>query len=590
MSDTPAICAEGIHFTYPPLASSLPLVPVLIDLSLALAAGECLVVTGANGAGKSTLCQIVTALSPQITGGELRGKLQVLGQNLSGVHPATLAGRVGISFQEVEHQLFNASVEAEIAWGLETLGLPPAEIEDRIRWAMAVVGLQVDPSRPPASLSGGQQRRLALAVALAPHPQLLVLDEPLGGLDPAGSREVLAALAALREESRAAILITESQTEAVLSLADRFAVLDQGRVAAEGSPLKIFGVPQEGIDALDRMGVATPQLARLSARLRRGRWAEESFLTLEKAEASLRGIRLGDPAAPAAPRSQQAQDRPPAIRFEKLSFHYPDNPPVLHAITLSIPAGQFVALVGANGSGKTTLAKQVIGLLRPTAGQVWVEGQDAAEQPVGQLARRVGYLFQHPERQIFAPTVREEVAFGPRNLGLEEKLVGARVEAALARFGLNEMASAPPAILSYALRRLVTLASVAAMEPAILVLDEPTVGLDAPGRRVTLEWAGELHRAGRTVLLITHDMPAASRAERMVVLQAGRIIAQGAPAELFWQPELLNRAALAPPPVAALAQRLGLPAGVLDIDGFVQALAPPTHAFPDREDPSPSGV
>jgi energy-coupling factor transport system ATP-binding protein len=529
---------------------------------------------GANGAGKTTLCRLVTALAPQHTGGELSGRLTVLGHDSSQVEPAALAGRVGVTFQEVEHQLFNATVEAEVAWGLEALGMPPDEMARRLQWALEVVGLDVDLSRSPASLSGGQQRRLALAVALASRPELLVLDEPVGGLDPAGAREVLDALAALRQETRAAILMTESNPEAVLALADEVAVLADGQVAADGPPDSVFA----RADMLGQLGVAVPQLARLAAGLNAKLETDYSFLTLDAAEQAL--VMKFHPQGSAPPVSgRQAEDvmqvggsGPPALSFKKVAFSYPSGPPVLHEIELGIPAGQFVALIGANGSGKTTLAKHTIGLLRPEAGAVWVNGEDAAGLPVGQLAQRVGFLFQQPERQIFASTVWEELAFGPRNLGLQAAVVEERVSFSLAYFALTELADTPPAVLSYALRRLVTLASLAAMEPAILVLDEPTVGLDAQGWAVTLDWVEELHADGRTVLLVTHDMRAAARAERAIVLTDGRIIADAPPAKVFRQPELLARAALEPPPVAALAKRLGLPAEVLDVETALSAL------------------
>ena len=587
MSRASVIHAQGVHFAYPPIDPSIPAVPVLTDLSFEVAAGECLALMGANGAGKTTLCSLVTALAPQLTGGKLRGQLVVLGQDVAQSKPGALAGRVGITFQEVEHQLFNATVEAEVAWGLEALGLPPAEIEQRIQWALEVVGLDIARSRPPASLSGGQQRRLALAVAVAPRPELLVLDEPFSGLDPAGSREVWDALAALRQESAAAILMTESKPEVVLALADRVAILNHGRVALEGSPRAIFGVPKSGMSALREMGVAVPQLARLAAELNARDGTSLDFLTLGEAGAQLNctpptvdAARCGPivgasrcaPTEPHEPREQsRGLETPAALYFEQITFNYPNGPPVLQEIELAIPAGRFVALLGANGSGKTTLAKQTIGLLRPVAGRVWVGGKEASQLSVGQLAHQVGYLFQHPERQIFASTVRDEVAFGPRNLGLELDVVEKRVTAALDRFKLTDLAASPPAVLSYALRRLVTLASVAAMEPAILVLDEPTVGLDAPGRETTLEWAHELHAAGGTVLLVTHDMAAAAQVEQIVVLDAGQVIANASPAEIFNRPELLARAALEPPPIAALAQELGLPAGVLDVDAFLKA-------------------
>ncbi len=230
---------------------------------------------------------------------------------------------------------------------------------------------------------------------------------------------------------------------------------------------------------------------------------------------------------------------------------------MVKGVDLAIGAGEFVALVGANGSGKTTLVKHFNGLLRPRRGQVRVAGQDAAGRSMGELARQVGYLFQRPEQQIFSPTVQQELAFGPRNLGLSQAEIEARVEAALARFRLAAVAGQPPAILSYGLRRRVTLASLAAMDPPVLVLDEPTVGLDARGLEETFDWLADLHAQGRTIVLVTHDMVlAAARAGRVVVLGQGQVIADGPPDQVFRQNDLLARAALVPPPVTALAQAL----------------------------------
>ena len=241
-----------------------------------------------------------------------------------------------------------------------------------------------------------------------------------------------------------------------------------------------------------------------------------------------------------------------------LWFWYDDETePVLRGLDLTVQRGEFVALVGANGSGKTTLTKHFNGLLRPRRGSVIVEGEDTTQRSVGQLARHVGYLFQQPEQQIFGPTVRQELAFGPHNLNLSPAEVKARVEAALVRFDLTGVADKPPATLSYGLRRRITLASLAAMDSPVLVLDEPTVGLDAPSLRETFHWLRALHVQKRTILLVTHDMAlAAQYAERIVVLHKGQIVADGAAANLFQQTGLLDRASLSAPPVLALAQAL----------------------------------
>jgi energy-coupling factor transport system ATP-binding protein len=239
-----------------------------------------------------------------------------------------------------------------------------------------------------------------------------------------------------------------------------------------------------------------------------------------------------------------------------------------------VQQGEFVALVGANGSGKTTLVKHFNGLLRPRRGLVLIAGRDTASRSIGELARLVGFLFQHPEQQIFAPTVRQELAFGPRNLGLSPAEVSERVDAALSRFGLANLAERPPSILGYGARRRVTLASLAAIDPPILVLDEPNVGLDLHGQEETCRWLVEMHGQGRTVVLVSHDMAlVAEYAQRAIVMSEGQILADCPPVELFQQAELLERSALIPPQVVRLGEALrplGMSARSLTVEAFAQ--------------------
>jgi energy-coupling factor transporter ATP-binding protein EcfA2/energy-coupling factor transporter transmembrane protein EcfT len=261
-----------------------------------------------------------------------------------------------------------------------------------------------------------------------------------------------------------------------------------------------------------------------------------------------------------------------AVKVSDLWFWYAEGFPVLRGVSLGIKSGQTTVIVGANGSGKTTLVKHFNGLLRPAKGSVLVLGQETVQQTVGELARSVGFLFQHPEQQIFSPSVRQEVAFGPRNLGLTPSEVEASVEAALVRFDLAGVAAKPPAILSYGLRRRATLASLAAMDPPVVVLDEPTVGLDVAGLGETMDWLSELKALGRTVVLVTHDMALAGElADRIVVLERGQIIADAPPAELFRQPRLLERGALTPPPLVSVAQALGLGGDASTVQSFCDA-------------------
>ena len=267
-----------------------------------------------------------------------------------------------------------------------------------------------------------------------------------------------------------------------------------------------------------------------------------------------------------------------AVEVSDLFFWYTDEgSPVLRGVNLCVPSGQFVALVGANGSGKTTLIKHFNGLLRPKRGSVRVAGADAAGLAIGELARQVGFLFQNPEQQIFRSTVREEVAFGPQNQTQDPSEIRCRVDPALARFGLAGRASQAPAIMSYGIRRRITLASLAALDVPILVLDEPTVGLDRTSRMETITWLAELHALGRTIILVTHDMTLAARyPTRVVVLDQGQVLADGPPGLLFERTEELARASLAPPPVVELTQQLrhfGFRGNPLSIDAFAELYA-----------------
>lgn len=250
----------------------------------------------------------------------------------------------------------------------------------------------------------------------------------------------------------------------------------------------------------------------------------------------------------------------PAISLEGVSFSYPSGTSVLCDVSLEIPEGQFVALTGANGAGKTTLARHLIGLLHPTEGVVHILGRNTTEHSVGQLARWVGFAFQNPEKQIFSPTVGEELAFGSRNLGLSGEALCEAIQRALNDFNLAAWSDYPPAALSFSIRRMVALASIAAMNTPILVLDEPTVGLDLHGTAHLVTWLKSRHKAGSTILLITHDMElAAQLAERVLVLHDRRLVADAPPAQIFHQTTLLAQAGLEPPFTFMLAERLGRP-------------------------------
>jgi len=477
------LTAEHLCFAYPSPGPGLPTTEALQDISFHLEAGETLAVMGASGSGKSTLCYTLAGLAPRYTGGHISGVVRAAGYDVLAEMPPT--GAVGILFQDAATQLFNSTVEDEVAWGLEALGTPPQRIGSLVEEALTRFGLLEARARPPWMLSGGQQKRLALAAVWAMRPRVLLLDEPLGGLDPQGRAEVLAALAVV-QHSGTTTLLTTFRPEAAM-LAPATLILTEGGAT---SPISTSAVLQDETRLVEA-GILYPPR----------RWPSLA--------------------------AQGASSAQPALTLQDVHFAYTDGYAALHGVSLEIPQGQFVAIIGPNGAGKSTLLRHFNGLLRPTRGTVRVFGKDAAARTTGELARDVGFLFQRPEQQLFAATVYDEVMFGVRALRLED--AAGRVERALARFELSAFAQLPPSILSYGMQRAVTLAALAALDTPVLALDEPEVGLDGREWARLLTWLAERRAAGVTLVLVTHEMDLAARADRVVALADGRVVADGTP-------------------------------------------------------------
>ncbi len=577
----PVIQVSRLYYAYPPPLRGTAPTEVLQDVSFDLHAGEFVALLGRAGAGKSTVCLALNGLVPHALGGVFRGQVIVNDLDSRAHSVAQLAQVCGLVFQDPETQLTQMRVEDEIAFGPENLGLPSGEIADRVTWALDAVGLSRYRDRNPAHLSGGEKQRVAIAAILAMRPQVLVLDEPTANLDPGSKAAVFAVLARLARQRRMAIMIATQDVERVQRYAGRVLVLHEGRIVLDGRPAEVFAHEHD----LKAWGVGLPQMAELAQALSDRRGRPHVFTSLSGAYGALRRD-LARSAAAETPHPREVVETlhatslqagaAPQIAVEDVRYAYDDGTDALRGITFAIRPGEFLALAGPNGSGKTTLAKHINGLLKPAAGRVMVDGQDTASLRVAQLARRVGYVFQNPDHQIFSPTVEEELAFGLRLQGLEKEEVARRVETALVSHGLAGCAALPPAALSLGQRRQVTLAAVMATGPAVLVLDEPTGGLDWQSRQELIDRLRAYNAQGGTVILITHDVRViAEAARRVIVLHSGQAIFDGAPVALFAQREVLARARLAVPPVVRLAQRLapfGVPPTVCTVGEMVDVL------------------
>jgi energy-coupling factor transport system ATP-binding protein len=554
---TDAVALEGVSFTYTDGER-----PALSRVSFEVATGEMVGVMGASGAGKSTLAKCLNRIAPEFEGGAFTGVVRIGGRALEGARVCEVASRVGMVFQDFEAQLFSTNVAHEVAFAMEQVGMERGEMARRIRPALESVGLAGFEHRDPTSLSGGEKQRLAIASVLALRPAVIVLDEPTTDLDPEGKTEVFALIRSLREQGLSLIVI-EHETE-VLRGADRLVLLREGEVIAEGAPHDLM----TRLDLLEECGVHPPDLNRVLARL----GIPAHAASVDEAEALIRHAlpHLGAPShSSGAAQDISARDAEavnsahplgahPLVEVRALKFNYPDGPQVLDSIDLRIAPGEFVAIIGQNGSGKTTLAKHLVGLLHPTAGVVMLNGRDRTTMRPAETAAEVGYVFQNPDHQIFAATVEDEVAFGPRNFNLAPGEIHRRCDEVLRAVGLQDARALDPFLLSKGERQRLAVASVLALRPRLLILDEPTTGLDYREQRRMMALVSELNRDGIAIVMITHTpWLVAEYARRVVLIRRGHKLYDGGVREFFVRDELLASSSFRAPEATELSRRFG---------------------------------
>ncbi len=546
--------------------------PALRSINLSLEQGEMLLVTGGTGSGKSTLCYALAGFAPHFFRGEMAGDVTLRGRSMRESTLGEWVQHVGLVLQNPFNQITGArmTVFGEVAFGLENLGVPREQMAARVAAVLEQLDISHLAERSPYALSGGQMQRVALASILVLEPALLVLDEPTAQLDPEGTGEVFAALRRLADKGAAVVLATHQLTEAA-PLATRALVLQGGELVLEGPTRALLSDPR-----LPGWRVEPPIYTTLAARAGARPPASLAHLPTTLDEALLTFSGAPGPAQPADPPPLALPDVPPfeptPVEAESIHFHYPSGVHALRGVSLQLEPGRVTALIGANGAGKSTLSRSLNGLLRPQAGTVRVGDWSIAQHPTSQLARRVGYLFQNPDDQLFKATVEEEIAFGPLNLQFTEEARQEAVELAIALTGLDSVRHSHPYDLHAVQRRWVAIASVLALRAPVLILDEPTMGQDLVGKVRLAALLSALREAGSTLLLVSHDMQfVAEMADAVIVMAEGQVLAQGGPGEVFAQEASLARAAVAAPPVARLARALALPAEVVRTESFVAA-------------------
>ena len=580
------IDCRGVSFSYDGVT------PALDGIDLNIEDGEFFCILGGNGSGKSTFAKHLNALLQPDA-----GTVRINGMDASDPELVyDIRSTAGMVFQNPDDQLVATLVEDDVAFGPENLGVPSAQIAQRVREALKGVGLVGFERHETHALSGGQKQRVALAGVLAMEPRVLILDEASSMLDPRGRKGLMKVCRALHDRGMTIVMITHVMEEA--AEADRVAVFRAGRVAMLGAPEEIL----TRADELAQLNLDMPASCCLGRALRAkgvpvcaqvreaDMVAEIARVYAERSGADVAGrpsasdSRVLDHASSAADGMVASE---PVIEISHLSHSYslsarerrrwrkrsttvgasgkqalwgsdPNSPWALRDVSLTVRRGEFLGLAGHTGSGKSTLVQHLNGLIRPQEGSVCALGLDlSSKKGAAAVKAKVGVVFQYPERQLFAETVAQDVAFGPRNLGLPQDEVVRRVATSLARVGLDLAAigDKSPFELSGGQQRRVAFAGVLAMEPEVLVLDEPMAGLDPAARRDFLGLIDRLHREGLTVVMVSHSMDdLANCCDRIVVMNEGAVFADGTPAQVFAHANELKSIGLGVP----AAQRMAL--------------------------------
>ena len=536
----------------------------LDDVSMDVEKGDFIAILGRNGSGKSTLAKHINALLYPSA-----GKVYVADNDTEDDDKLLeIRQTAGMVFQNPDNQIIATVVEEDVAFGPENLGVPGRELRLRVDEALEKVRMTEFAGKDPGKLSGGQKQRVAIAGVLAMKPECIILDEPTAMLDPIGRKEVLEAVHELnRDEKMTVILVTHHMNE--VTGADKVFVMDSGKVAAYGTPHEIFSDAAK----IKALGLDVPQVTEIADMLRENGVDLGNVIDIPEFVASFRekfdqvkpDMTSINPEIPDFTEKQQKENITPQLSLKNVSYVYAPGTSfektAVDSVSFDIKKGEFVAIIGHTGSGKSTLITMLNALEKPSTGKILYEGSDIQDEDYDRrnLRAKVGLVFQYPDHQLFEETIYKDVAFGPTNLGLTKEEIDQRVRKSLTLVGIpEEQYNDSPMELSGGQKKRVTIAGVLAMQPEVLILDEPTAGLDPAGRDDILRKIDEIHEStGCTIVWVSHSMESvAKHADRIIVLNNGHVEYDDMPLKVFAHAEELEKIGLSVPEATKLMYTL----------------------------------
>ena len=537
--------------------------PTLYNINLSIRKGEKLLIAGPSGCGKSTMAHCINGLIPFAYRGESTGSLKLYGKETKELSIFEISRHVGTVLQDTDGQFIGLTVAEDIAFALENDCVEEPQLHDRVRLVAETVNVAEHLHHAPNELSGGQKQRVSLAGVMVENVDILLFDEPLANLDPATGKQAIELIDEIQKQTGAAVIIIEHRLEDVLHRAvDRVVLMREGRIISDGSPDELLSG-----DSLTENGIREPLY--ITALKYAG-----VEISPEKKPSSIKSIELdsGDKeklrswfnSRPAAP---QKTERPMLLEAENIKFAYSNGHPALKDVSVSVKEGELIAIVGTNGAGKSTFSKVVCGFEKQQEGRLHFKGEDLMELPIKERADRIGYVMQNPNQMISKTLIFDEIALGLRCRGFDEDKVKERVESTLKICGLWPFRKWPISALSFGQKKRVTIASILALEPDVIILDEPTAGQDYRHYTDIMDFLEELNRRGITVVMITHDMHLMLEyAERAVVFSGGQVIANDSSAAILTAPDIIRQANLKETSLYELA----LLCGIEDAKAFVQ--------------------